>query len=252
MRVITGGKRRPAGRRNYKKRILLVLLSVVVIMASAFIYVLNAYRVQEVSVEGNVHYTDEEIRAMVMEGTFGNNSLFLSLKYRDKEITGIPFIDTMDVVVISPKKIQINVYEKVLAGCINHMGIYIYFDKDGVVVEMSSKATEGVPLVTGLSFEEVLMKHKLPVEDEKIFTTILNLTKLMDKYQVKTDRINFNKNGNVVLYFDKVRVLLGQPDYLEEKIMQLPVILPSLLGKSGELKMEYYKGPAQDITFIQD
>ena len=91
MRVITGGKRRPAGRRNYKKRILLVLLSVVVIMASAFIYVLNAYRVQEVSVEGNVHYTDEEIRAMVMEGTFGNNSLFLSLKYRDKEITGIPF-----------------------------------------------------------------------------------------------------------------------------------------------------------------
>ena len=252
MRVITGGKRRPLGRRNKKKIVMIVLLGIIVLVTIAFLYVLNAYRVKEVAVEGNVHYTDEEIRNMVMKGMFGNNSLYLSMKYKDKEVVDIPFVDMLDVTVVSPKKIKIRVYEKVLAGCINHMGIYIYFDKDGVVIEMSSRASEGVPLVTGLSFEEVLMKHKLPVENEKIFTTILNITKLMDKYKVGTDRIHFNKNGNVVLHFGKVRVLLGQPDYLEEKIMQLPDILPSLLGKSGELKMEYYKGITQDITFIQD
>ena len=112
MRVITGGKRRPLGRRNKKKIVMIVLLGIIVLVTIAFLYVLNAYRVKEVAVEGNVHYTDEEIRNMVMKGMFGNNSLYLSMKYKDKEVVDIPFVDMLDVTVVSPKKIKIRVYEK--------------------------------------------------------------------------------------------------------------------------------------------
>ena len=119
---------------------------------------------------------------MVMTGRYGNNSLYLSLKYRNKGLEDIPFIETMDVTILSPDSIRITVYEKALAGCIQYLGLYMYFDKDGTVVETSSETTPGVPIVTGLAYNEVILNRKLPIEDEEVFNTILNLTKMMEKY----------------------------------------------------------------------
>jgi len=76
----------------------------------------SVFRVQNVSVEGNVHYTSEEIEAMVLTDRLSYNSLYLSLKYRNKEIRDIPFIETMSVRVDSPDSITIRVYEKSVAG----------------------------------------------------------------------------------------------------------------------------------------
>ena len=55
-------------------------------LIGAYLYVLSNYEVTTVYVEGNVHYTNEEVIGMVMEGRYGNNSLLLSLKYKDKSI----------------------------------------------------------------------------------------------------------------------------------------------------------------------
>ena len=42
------------------------------------------FRVQNVSVEGNVHYTSEEIEAMVLTDRLSYNSLYLSLKISEE------------------------------------------------------------------------------------------------------------------------------------------------------------------------
>ena len=41
------------------------------------------------------------------------------------------------------------VYEKSVAGYVEYMGRYMYFDQDGIVVESSETRTEGIPQVTG-------------------------------------------------------------------------------------------------------
>ena len=111
-------------------------------------YILTNYTVTTSYVEGNVHYTDEEILDMVMTGRYGNNSLFLSMKYKNKSISGVPFVEKMDVSVMDPHTIKIEVYEKALAGYVEYLENYMYFDKDGIVVESSNEQTKGIPLVT--------------------------------------------------------------------------------------------------------
>ncbi len=146
------------------------------VIAAVFIYIIKNYTVTTIYVEGNIHYTNEEIIDMVMEGHYGNNSLLLSLVYKDKSITDIPFIEKMDVSVMDPNTIKIEVYEKALAGYVEYLERYMYFDKDGIVVESSYEKTDGVPMVAGLKFDYVVVHERLPVEDEAIFASILNIT----------------------------------------------------------------------------
>ncbi len=228
----------------------LLLLAAALIFA--FSYISENYTVTTVYVEGNIYYSEEEIIGMVTKGHYGNNSLFLSLKYKDKSVEGVPFVEKMDVSVLDPHTIKIEVYEKALAGYVEYLEKCMYFDKDGIVTEISEERTEGVPQVTGLSFDHVLLHEPLPVEDAGIFRSILNITQLVNKYNLSVDRIYFGKEGNLVLYFDNVKAALGTGDNLDEKIMRLQYMLPNLEGKSGTLRMENYTEETKNTSFEPD
>lgn len=252
-------KRRENVQKKYRRHgsafgwiVLSLVLLVIACLLGLYLYIESHYTVTTVYVEGNVHYTNEEIMDMVMGGHFGNNSLFLSLKYRGKEIEGVPFVQTMDVEILSPDTIRINVYEKALAGYVEYLGKYMYFDKDGIIVESSDAKTTGIPQVTGLQFGYVLLHEKLPVENEAVFNKILNITQLLTKYGVPADKIYFDENYDMTLYFEKVRVKVGNDEKIDEKIMKLQSILPSLAGKSGTLEMENYTEESKNITFALD
>ena len=229
-----------------------VLLSLLGFLIAAYIYIINNYTVTTVHVEGNIHYTNEEIMEMVMGGAYGDNSLLLSLKYRDKGIENIPFIEMMDVTVEARDTIRITVYEKALAGYVAYLGRYVYFDKDGIVVETSTEKTEGIPQVTGLKFDHVILHERLPVEKPEVFAEILNITQQLDKYSMSADKIYFDANYQITLLFGEARVALGNDIYIEEKIMKLQYILPDLLGKSGVLDMREYSEDTKSYSFEQD
>jgi cell division protein FtsQ len=212
-------------------------------------YISDNYTVTNVYVTGNTHYSNEEIMEMVMDGHFGHNSVYLSLKYRDKSIENIPFIQKMSVEILSPDTIRINVYEKAIAGYIQYLGRYMYFDRDGIVVESSLESSDDVPLVLGLSFDHVIIHEKLPVENENVFAEILDITKLLSKYDLHAEKIFFDSDYDVYLYFGGVEVSLGTRDYIDEKIIQLQYILPSLEGKNGILEMKDYDEDTTNITF---
>ena len=86
------------------------------LLLGGYYYIVKNYTITTVYVEGNIHYTNEEIMEMVMGGRYGNNSLFLSMKYSDKGIDNVPFIQTMDVSIEARDTVRITVYEKALAG----------------------------------------------------------------------------------------------------------------------------------------
>ena len=139
-----------------------------------------------------------------------------------------------------------------MAGYVEYLGHYLYFDKDGIVVESSTQQIEGLPFVTGLDFDYITLHEKLPVEKEDVFRLILNITQLLTKYKIETDKIYFDNNYNITLYFGQVRVFLGTSDYIDEKINRLRFILPELEGHSGVLHMENYEGEGDKFTFSRD
>lgn len=232
--------------------VLAVLGSLLVLVAGGFLYIVNNYKVTTVHVDGSIHYTNEEIMEMVMGGRFGDNSLLLSLKYRDKGIEGVPFIETMDVDIEAKDTIRITVYEKALAGYVRYLGRFVYFDKDGIVVETSMEETAGIPQVTGLSFDHVILHEPLPVDKPELFDEILNITQQLSKYSLTADRIYFDSVYNVTLYFGEAKIALGENKDIDEKIMKLQYILPDLLGKSGTLDMREYSEDTKTYSFEQD
>ena len=237
------------------KRIIIlsvILFLLLTLFVSGYIYIVENYTVTTVYVEGNFHYTNEEIMDMVMDGRYGNNSIFLSLKYRDKGVDNIPFIQTMDVSVEARDTIRIKVYEKAVAGYVAYLGRYIYFDKDGIVVETAEERTPGIPQVTGLSFSHVILHERLPVENQEVFEDILNITQLLEKYSMPVDKIYFSPDYEVTLIFGDARVAMGRSDDIEEKMMGLQYMLPSLEGKSGTLDLREYTEDTRMISFEPD
>lgn len=220
--------------------------------AGTYIYIRDNYTITTVYVDGNIHYTNEEIMAMVMDGKYGNNSLFLSLKYQNKGIENIPFIETMDVTIEAKDTVRITVYEKAIAGYVAYLGRYMYFDKDGIIVETSEEKTPGIPQVTGLVFDRIILHEALPVDNRQVFQDILNITQLLDKYSLPVDKIYFSSDYQVTLIFGEVKVALGSGDDIDEKIMQLQHMLPSLEGKKGTLDMREYTEDTRRTSFKQD
>ncbi|MBR5596798.1 MAG: FtsQ-type POTRA domain-containing protein [Lachnospiraceae bacterium] len=236
-------------RRNSK---IFVGVAVVALLLCIFLLLMNWCKVKTITVEGNVHYSNDEIVAMVMKNKLDHNSLYLSMKYRKKGIMGIPFIEKMSVDILAPDSIKITVYEKAVAGYIEYLGKYMYFDKDGIIVETSDVKTAGIPQITGLQFDYVVLHESLPIEDETIFQSILDITQLLTKYEISVDKIYFDNNNQMTLYFENIRVRLGDISNIDDKIIQLKAILPELKGQKGILRMENYVEGMKNITFNKD
>ena len=83
------------------KRNICIVLGIICLLLFGFWMILREFTVSTVYVEGNRHYSAAEIRRMVESGWFGDNSIMLSLKYSNRSITNIPFIERMDVSVLS-------------------------------------------------------------------------------------------------------------------------------------------------------
>lgn len=232
---------------------IIILVAFAMLAVFSVLYVSEKYTVNSFIVEGNTHYSDEEIIEMVIgEGFLSRNSIYLSAKYNDKEIKDVPFVETMNVRIMSPTSIKITVYEKAVAGFVEQMGRYIYFDKDGTVIESSGVKTEGIPQIIGMDFDHFVLNEKLPVDDEKIFKKILEASQLLAKYGISVDKIFFDDDYNLTLYFKDARVKLGSFDNIDEKIIRLKTILPELEGKKGVLRMENYTLDTSITTFEYD
>ncbi len=229
-----------------------IFLGTLVLLGGGVFFLLSHYKVKTVYVEGNLHYTQEEIQNMVMSGPLGDNSLYLSLRYKNKSVTDIPFVDVMDVSILAADTIKISVYEKALAGYVKYLDAYMYFDKDGYVVESSGIKTAGIPQITGLSFDHVIMGEQLPVENGEVFERIMRITRLFSKYSITADKIYFASDGEITIYFSHVKAALGKGDNLEDKIMLLPQLLSRLTDKKGTLRMENYSEDNSNITFEPD
>lgn len=226
-------------KRKGKKKwiwVLAVLILIASILAVLY-FLLCRYKIRTVYVEGNIHYTAEEIQNYVMDGPLGDNSIFLASKYKKKGMDQIPFIDAVDVKILSPDTVRITVYEKALAGYVVYLGRYMYFDKDGTVVENSTVETPGIPEITGKEFDHIVVGQELPVEDPTVFNMILDVTQILGKYGLAAEQLSFDRDGKMTLIFGDIRVETGSEGLTNEKASVLKNLLPDLEGRKGVLKL---------------
>ncbi len=230
---------------------LFVFLGILLALAVAAIVVVKVFTVKNVKVEGNELYPSEQIEEWVLKDEYSWNSLYVFLKYRFWKTEEIPFIDTMEVSLDSPHTLHVNVYEKGILGYlyIDAIDQNAYFDKDGFVVETSADAIEGIPKVTGISCDSVVLYEQLPLEDEDVLRDLLTLTQMLKKYNILPGQIAYDSSGEPTLTYGTVTVIVGDEDTLSQKIIRLSHILPQLQGMSGTLHLENWTEQTTDIVF---
>lgn len=233
-------------KKSHKK--ILLIAAVLAVSAVLLLSVAGFFQIKEVTVTGNEFYTKEEIVDLFMEDSYGRNTLYLYLRYKYMEHPVIPFIDTFEVEINSPRSMTIRVYEKGIVGYVRYLGKNVYFDKDGIVVESSEELLEGIPMIGGLSFDQLTMYQPLNVRDSEIFDTILNITQLLSKYDLVPDEIRFGSGDELYLQLKDVKVALGEGEHLDEKVARLKQLEPDLLDKSGTLHMESYTDESTHIS----
>lgn len=239
-------------RRKKRRKIgLYILLILILLIAAGVFIVMNVFTVENVVVEGNELYSSTQIENMVLNDEYSWNSLYVDLKYKFVDIGEVPFVDTMEVSLDNPHTVHIKVYEKGMLGYlyINSIGQNAYFDKDGFVVETSTEVIDGVPKITGISCEEVVLYEKLQLENSDILRDLLNLTQTLKKYNLLPDEIQYDSNMEPVLYYGTIQVKIGSEDNLSQKVVRLSIILPQLDGLSGTLHLETWTPETTDIIW---
>lgn len=192
-------------------------------------------------------YNDEELKEMIFTTKLEYNPLYwIFFKKEDKEI---PFIAKYDVDIEWPNKANVTVYEKDIVGYVYYKDFYIYFDKDGIVVESSTKLIDNAILVEGLELKQMVLYQKLPAVKAGSFELILSITKMIRQNELKVDKIYFDHDLNITLYTGNIKIALGADEYLDEKMTKVRLLLPSLEGYSGTLNLENYKDGNNSFYF---
>ena len=225
---------------------------ILIVLVIALILLFTCFHINEIEVTGNKHYTKEQITDFVLENGYIDNTVLLMLKNKIQSIDDIPFIAKIDVEYVNPHKITITVYEKAVAGCVEYMNSYVYFDQDGYVLEISPRKLEDVPCITGMSFVTMELHEKLPIEDENRFKLILTLTQLIQKYDLIVDSIRFTTEGEIVLRYEDIRIEIGDGSILERQLVDLDQILDSLKGKKGTLDMRDFEVMNGKASFMPE
>ncbi|MBO6165111.1 MAG: hypothetical protein J6O17_01905 [Eubacterium sp.] len=228
---------------------LLITFFIVLLLLGGGVFYLTTFKLKEIEVVGcDMASADKVKKDFESRMKFGN-TLEMMIRSKFDNDCDIPFVAKTDIEYVNKNKVRIQVYEKSVAGCIQYMENYIYFDKDGIVLETSPEKFENVPYIKGLKVKSWEYGEELPLEDKKKFNLILNITQLIYKYGLVIDGIQFTQEDEIILHYDNIEVLLGDGSNLAVQMMNLGSILDGLDGKKGVLYMKEFNEDNSTASF---
>ena len=235
--------------KSRKKLFITIVILAVLFLIAAGVLSMQRISDKDIIIEGNEKYTDEEMMEFIFKSDWDKNPFVLYYKTRFKTQKIIPFVDEYDVKITSMNSVNITVYEKKIIGYVTYMGNNMYFDKDGTVVESSTEIIEGIPRITGLNFDSIILYETLQVGDADVFNLILDTTQILQKYNIGVERIYISDNKQVTLYIGDIKVELGTNQDMNDKIRSLNDMLPNLQGQSGTLDIREHNENNEGYTF---
>ncbi len=241
-------------KKKKKARWLKIWLAILCFILILFLLFASAYffaKLKKITFTGTKLYTEEELKVSVINDQYCWNTAYVFLKYKFLEPEAVPFIASMKVNIKGIDEIQVQVIEKEIVGYVYvpETGQNAYFDKNGVVVEISSRILEKPAKVEGFVFNEVVLEEKLPVDDTSVFQSLLSLGNILKKYKITPDAITIKGNGDFTLQYEMTSILFGDTKHLNEKILTFVQIMPNIKGMKGILHMEDWKNSDSNVTF---
>lgn len=244
------------GKRGNALKILTVILVAVSLVLAVVIY---GFRLEEVRVIGCKNYTADEIKTLMGFPENASNTLICYLKYFRYKVQDVPFLEDINVKIESRNTLCIDVDETHILACIKDGSKYYYFDDNGIVQEVLTEVKDTVPLIEGADTEQLEPDLEILMEDRTVYKGIMELCQLLLDHNIDAQKIKIDEEGKFTVYINEaVRVGLGVPVLLEEKITEMANILPELekMGETeqiqGILHLENYDSTKNSIVFTKE
>lgn len=201
-----------------------------------------ALRIKSVRVEGSEIYSEQEIIQSAMADSYSYNTLYFWFSSRIKGVRCLPFTQEIEVEWNRINEITLHVYDKTISGSVKYMGQYVFFDKDGIVLQSLSQPMDHIPIVTGIKFGKFTMNEAFEVDDDSLFETIMNISQLINHYQVPVDEVHFD-GDKPSLNSGNVTVNLGKKSFYDDDMAALASVLKKAKKKklSGTIDMEHFQ-----------
>ena len=245
-------RRRAAEKRKEAGKNIFRVLAAVIIVAAVCIGIWNI-KIKNVEVINNERYTPQQIVDMLFATENEKRSLLTFLKELvhtpHKEL---PMIQSYSIEFTGIDSVSVIVYENKLVGCIYYMGSYMYFDRDGLIVESRTEPYEGIPVIDGIQFDQIVLYQKLSVTKEGIFDAVMNLTQLLSVHEIQADKITYDEYDMVTVTIGDVKVSLGDSSNMEGKISELAAMQSKFGDLKGTLHLETYDESRQDAEYYFD
>lgn len=235
-----------------KKNQLKVTGLIAVLLLAGVIFFFTYYQVDEVQVMGSSHYSEKQIKKMVLRGPMASNSVLAPLIYTKKNTKDVPFVEGYTVTRLNRHTICVSVKEKDIVGCIPYLDSYIYFDRNGTFIESATERNEKIPFFDGIKVKHVIYNEELPIKDKMVMNTAVALSTIFQKNDKIPDHIEFSDDGQISLLYSDITVKLGKDEYLEDKMTRVLAILPLISDKKGILHAENVNDNSKMITLEQE
>ena len=235
-----------------KKNQLKITGLIVVLLLAGVIFFFTYYQVDEVQVMGSSHYSEKQIKKMVLRGPMASNSILAPIIYTKKNTKDVPFVEGYTVTRLNRHTICVSVKEKDIVGCIPYLDSYIYFDRNGTFIESATERNEKIPFFDGIKVKHVIYDEELPIKDKMVMNTAVALSTIFQKNDKIPDHIEFSDDGQISLLYGDITVKLGKDEYLEDKMTRVLAILPLISDKKGILHAENVNDNSKMITLEQE
>ena len=116
-------------------------------------------------------------------------------------------------------------------------------------IDTSAKGGNYLPIVRGLVFSEAVVGYPLPVQYDRVFSSIAVLKSFVDRSGYVPDDVAYDQDGNLTVTYGGVHVNLGKGDNIESRVAAIGKTLPSIAGLSGILHLENYDGTQNRFIF---
>lgn len=200
-------KKRKARRR---KTVFWTALSIIALTVAGFIFSLSGFfTVDSIEVQGNSHFTSEEI-INIAHAVPGHNLLY---NPGSKTITDYleqnPYIKSASVLRKLPSTLVIVVEEREEAISFNYDDDYLIMDDEGILLK-KTRTEPKVTSVSGLVVTKLRLGDTVGTENQQMFSRLLRLVRAMkaaDMYFVSIDMTGYEENMSVKAYiYDKLVV----------------------------------------------
>ena len=225
------------------------------IMIAAIVIVLTItiffnMRIQKVEINGNIIQSDVEIVSSIFENEIDKSPVVFFLRDKFDKHKKVEYIDKYTVKWKSPLSVVITVSEKPAIAYVRNDLKNAYFDRDGVINEVTGERKPNLIEVSGVNFKSYEKGEKIEAKDMKLVNAILDITRNLHDNKLPAEFIDVDKEGKISVSIGSIVAKLGDTRNMEVKLQRLNDIYKEIKGLSGVLSLENASENMLDEEYI--